>query len=190
VTPTKETEMTTTNTSRPASGTDRAMFDLELQVTAGRLEVGLADPKPELTDAGDQRECATCDQPLVPVGPASYVHASNDPQVEHPARPRLAHPMDADPFALTGADDCDGSKTCPATEHVHGCYAEPAFPPAEPEPSMSLAQFQARVAAGEWNGKPLRGRIVHNGRITYRTKANRRLRNRLARRSRKINRGR
>lgn len=90
---------------------------------------------------------------------------------------------------------------------------EPVFPPAEPEPSMSLAQFQQRVANGDWNGTTpapvapnphqqssygttilaalgLRGRHVYGGTVTYRTKQDRRARNRRSRATRKINRGR
>jgi hypothetical protein len=145
--------MTTNNTSRPASGTS-----LETRV------------------------CVTCDQPIVRTMPGNqtrYIHAVTSFATDHPAEPKLAHPMDVDPFALTGADDCDGSPTCPADTHVDGCFSQPAepvfrseheadavigiltgladieqpepvFPPAEPEPSISLAQFQQRVAAGEW----------------------------------------
>lgn len=90
--------------------------------------------------------------------------------------------------------------------------AEPAFPPAEPEPSMSLTQFQQRVKTGAWHGtKPApvaphdphqrssyglailaalgqRGRHVYGGTVDHATKQHRRAKNRAARRSRRVNR--
>jgi len=57
------------------------------------------------------------------------------------------------------AAECDGSNACPVSTHVEGCFVEPVFPPAEPEPSISIEQFQQRVAAGEWQTKAVVGAV-------------------------------
>lgn len=195
----------------------RAMFDLELQQSGDRLEIGLADPSPELTgETAEQRVCVTCEQPINPNAPGSihYEHTDNG-RFAHIAQPKLAHPMDNDPFA--GLDEDEASNLIPVHKpadddrelaqaepvviqcpdqdphaddglgdfhegdivrnrktgakavvrsggawfarfyELVSCRHEPAFPTAEPEPSMSLAQFQQRVAAGEWSGLGILG---------------------------------
>ena len=158
--------MTTTNTSRPASGTD-------------------------------QRACVTCGEPTVPTGAFKFRHDNWDLDRNHPAQPKLAHPMDADPFAgidenteweatqpaVGDAPTSTDTRTCwmPGDqEHDHAMCEDAVldaamaaiptgdrsevvalmdkFPPSEPEPSISLAAFQQRVAAGEWNAP-----IIANG---------------------------
>lgn len=56
------------------------------------------------------RVCVTCDQPieLGEYGVTTYVHSraiSGETAPDHPAQPKLAHPMDTDPFA--GLDDSE-----------------------------------------------------------------------------------
>lgn len=49
----------------------------------------------------DARECVVCDQPTVERG-GVYVHVltvNGDHAADHRAQPKLAHPMDSDPFA-------------------------------------------------------------------------------------------
>jgi hypothetical protein len=89
---------------------------------------------------------------------------------------RIAHPMDDDPFG--GIPGAYGDET-------DELLAEPTFPPAEPEPSISLAAFQQRVQAGEWSTPAWTGgRCVHGGEITYRTRTDRRTRVRRTRANR------
>lgn len=76
------------------------------------------------------------------------VHADSVRVIEQAAEPvAIAHPMDLDPFALTGADDCDGSKNCPATDHTHGCYAETDADQDHYENEMWAAADYARDAS-------------------------------------------
>lgn len=39
---------------------------------------------------------------------------------------KITHPMDTDPFAGTGAYDCDGTETCASDTHDAGCFSQPA----------------------------------------------------------------
>lgn len=53
----------------------------------------------------DQRVCVTCEQPITLAAGSQlrYVHANNGDFYrfvgDHTAQPKLAHPMDEDPFA-------------------------------------------------------------------------------------------
>lgn len=151
-------------TIAPTPTGDRPMFDLTLQPVDGRLEIGLADPRPELTDQpAEKRVCATCDQPVWQTGDgfADWTHADVARDNDHEAAVKLAHPMNSDPFA--GCDDADdvfaSDREADAVAGILAGLAafeqpaEPTFPTAEPEQSISLATFQQRVAAGEWSSK-------------------------------------
>ncbi|GAB3471795.1 hypothetical protein [Actinophytocola sediminis] len=198
---------TTTNTSRPASGTatvgspdwhttnhtdalDRS-FQPITSYNACDWDVCV-----EYRDwqTGDRRTCVVCAQPIVSTGSAcGFRHIDLAADHGHEAHPRLAHPMDSDPFA-----------GLPDTDEVE----QPADQLAA-EPEISLGKFQQRVADGHYQPasppRPnhqqstyglsilaalgLRDRHVYAGTVNHATKTNRRARNRVARRSRRINRG-
>lgn len=54
------------------------------------------------TNPNGLRTCVVCDQPIVNVTGAVYVHRLPQTTNMHTAQPVIAHPMDTDPFA--GAD--------------------------------------------------------------------------------------
>lgn len=49
-----------------------------------------------------ERVCVTCENPVENAGGRRYRHTDPDLDILHRAQPKLAHPMDLDPFA--GAD--------------------------------------------------------------------------------------
>lgn len=53
----------------------------------------------------DQRVCVTCEQPITAISPTRYAHSDPSTGRDHQAQPKLAHPMDNDPFA--GLDDSE-----------------------------------------------------------------------------------
>lgn len=55
----------------------------------------------------DSRVCTTCDDPIALVdGSQLHYEHVRPPEFTHTAEPKLAHPMDTDPFAgIPGADN-------------------------------------------------------------------------------------
>ncbi len=51
------------------------------------------------------RTCVTCDQPITHLFGTTYAHTTTTgPYADHTAQPKLAHPMDTDPFAGINED--------------------------------------------------------------------------------------
>lgn len=54
----------------------------------------------------DPRVCVTCGQHIIAISPSRYAHADPNVGRDHTAEPKIAHPMDTDPFAgIPGADN-------------------------------------------------------------------------------------
>lgn len=105
-----------------------------------------------------QPKLATPADPFAGIDDAEPVFASDrdvdtadEPAEGSPAWHDLHHNGRAytrDWTLITGHDSCDWDVCVEWREQHDG----PTFPPADPEPSMSLQQFQQRVARGDWNG--------------------------------------
>jgi hypothetical protein len=166
---------TTTNTSRPASGTE--FPELRPGALVEAVPTGIkADGTPITKPIRRRLDRAPWgfDGTSIVISDGRQidaVHADSVRIVEQAAEPvAIAHPMDLDPFAgIDGAHGDEGDEFVPMSDReadaVAGILAglaeieqpakpaaEPVFPPAEPEPAISLDQFQQGVANGWWRG--------------------------------------
>lgn len=96
-----------------ATGCDRATCERIIHQNCGVGDVHRTESGEAVLFTTDQRVCVTCDEPIVlrEGSSARYMHVNltdvpgASGRWDHTAEPKLAHPMDTDPFAGIDEDE-------------------------------------------------------------------------------------